>query len=76
MSPNNHFKSNHLKMEIDLSKYIRKKTPKELLDENNNFEDFTNNPLITTKCIKDYYNDCSVFVTGSTGFLGKDLGRF
>jgi hypothetical protein len=60
-------------MELDLSKYIRKKTPEELaeLDENNNVEDFANNPLITTKNIKEYFDGCNVFVTGSTGFLGK-----
>lgn len=61
-------------MDIDLSKYIRKKTPQELmLDENNNVEDFSNNPMIKTRCIKEFYDDCNIFVTGSTGFLGKVL---
>lgn len=69
MSPNNSVESVGI-MEIDLSKYIRKKTAQEL-DENNNVEDFANNPLITTKCIKEYFDDCNIFVTGSTGFLGE-----
>lgn len=61
-------------MEIDLSKYIRKKTSQEMMmDENNNVEDFSSNPLIKTKCIKEYFDDCNIFVTGSTGFLGKVL---
>lgn len=59
-------------MEIDLSKYIRKKTQTEL-DENNNIEDFSNNPLITTRNIKEYFDGTNIFVTGSTGFLGKVL---
>lgn len=71
MSPNSSSENNIHEMEIDLSRYIRKKTSDELLDENNNCEDFGNHPLITTKCIKDYYDNCNVFVTGSTGFLGK-----
>lgn len=62
-----------IKMELDLSKYIRKKTPQELLDENNNFEDFSKNPNIKTRCIKEFFDNCNVFVTGSTGFLGKVL---
>lgn len=61
-------------MEIDLNKYIRKKTAEELMmDENNNVEDFSNNPMIKTKCIKEFFDDCNIFVTGSTGFLGKVL---
>ncbi|KAG5683857.1 hypothetical protein PVAND_013119 [Polypedilum vanderplanki] len=73
MSPNNLLES-HFNMEIDLSKYIRKKTAEELqMDENNNLEDFSKNPLIKTRCIKDYYDNCNIFVTGSTGFLGKVL---
>lgn len=59
-------------MELDWSKYIRKKTAVEL-DENNNVEDFCNNPLITTRTIKEYFDDAHIFVTGSTGFLGKVL---
>jgi alcohol-forming fatty acyl-CoA reductase len=59
-------------MELDLSKYIRKKTQAEL-DENNNVEDFSNNPLITTRSIKEYFDGTNIFVTGSTGFLGKVL---
>lgn len=59
-------------MELDWSKYIRKKTAEEL-DANNNVEDFLNNPLITTKSIKEYFDDTHIFVTGSTGFLGKVL---
>lgn len=61
-------------MEIDLSKYIRKKTTAELgLDENSNIEDFSNNPLITTRTIKEYFDDTNIFITGATGFLGKVL---
>jgi fatty acyl-CoA reductase len=60
-------------MEVDLSKYIRKKTPRDLLDENNNLEDFAKNPNIKTRCIKEFFDNCNVFVTGSTGFLGKVL---
>lgn len=60
-------------MELDLSKYIRKKTTKEFFDENNNFENFSTNPNIETRNIKDYFDNCNVFVTGSTGFLGKVL---
>ena len=56
-----------------MSQYIRKKTAAELLDENNNEEDFTKNPLITTKSIKEYFDGSNIFVTGSTGFLGKVL---
>ena len=59
-------------MEIDWSKYIRKKSVNEL-DENHNVEDFCNNPLITTRTIKEYFDGSSIFVTGSTGFLGKVL---
>ena len=59
-------------MEIDLSKYIRKKTQAEL-DENANVEDFGNNPLIKTRNIKEYFDGMNIFVTGSTGFLGKVL---
>lgn len=59
-------------MEIDWSKYIRKKTAAEL-DENNNEEVFLNNPLITTRSIKEYFDGTTIFVTGSTGFLGKVL---
>jgi alcohol-forming fatty acyl-CoA reductase len=59
-------------MDLDWSKYIRKKTATEL-DENNNVEDFTKNPLITTRTIKEYFDDSHIFVTGSTGFLGKVL---
>lgn len=59
-------------MELDLSKYIRKKTQAEL-DENDNLEDFVNNPLITTRRIKEYFDRTNIFVTGSTGFLGKVL---
>lgn len=75
MSPNSKSEDNNLKMDIDLSKYIRKKTPEEMLDENNNVEDFTNHPQITTKCIKDYFNNCNIFVTGATGFLGRSGRR-
>jgi alcohol-forming fatty acyl-CoA reductase len=53
-------------MEIDLSKYIRKRLPEELDDNNNN-------NFIETKCIKEYYDSCRIFITGSTGFLGKVL---
>lgn len=61
-------------MEFDLSKYIRKKTEAELFAENNNnFEDFKCNPLIKTKTIKEYFNNSHIFITGSTGFLGKVL---
>lgn len=60
-------------MELDLSRYIRKKTPEELLDDNNNIEDFSKNPKIKTRSIKEFYDNCNVFVTGSTGFLGKVL---
>lgn len=63
-------------MEIDWRKYIRKKTVSELvseLDENNNFDDFINNPLIKTKSIKEYFNNSNIFVTGASGFLGKVL---
>jgi alcohol-forming fatty acyl-CoA reductase len=59
-------------MELDLSKYIRKKT-QAVLDENNNVEDFCNNPLITTRTIKEYFDGTHIFVTGATGFLGKVL---
>lgn len=59
-------------MEMDWSKYIRKKTREEL-DDNNNIEDFSNNPLITTRTIKEYFDDSNIFITGSTGFLGKVL---
>lgn len=59
-------------MEIDWSKYIRKKTASEL-DENNNVDDFTNNPLIKTRYIKEYFDGANIFITGSTGFLGKVL---
>lgn len=55
-----------------MSKYIRKKTQVEM-DENNNVEDFTKNPLISTRNIKEYFDGTNVFVTGSTGFLGKVL---
>jgi alcohol-forming fatty acyl-CoA reductase len=60
-------------MELDLSKYIRKKTKAELLDFNNNFEDFKCNPLIKTKSIKEYFDNSHIFITGATGFLGKVL---
>lgn len=60
-------------MEFDLSKYIRKKTDAELYDDNNNFEDFKCNPLIKTKSIKEYFDNSHIFITGSTGFLGKVL---
>lgn len=59
-------------MEIDWSKYIRKKTAVDL-DENNNEEVFSSNPLITTRSIKEYFDGTTIFVTGSTGFLGKVL---
>lgn len=59
-------------MDLDWSKYIRKKTPSEI-DENNNVEDFAKNPLITTRTIKEYFDNSHIFVTGSTGFLGKVL---
>lgn len=59
-------------MDIDWSKYIRKKTAAEL-DENCNVEDFSNNPLITTRTIKEYFDGSNIFVTGSSGFLGKVL---
>lgn len=59
-------------MTIEWGKYIRKKTAVEL-DENNNVEDFCNNPLITTRNIKEYFDGMNIFVTGSTGFLGKVL---
>jgi hypothetical protein len=71
MSPNN-LSERHVNMEIDLSKYIRKKTAEEMqMDENNNLEDFSVDPSIKTKCIKEYYDNCNIFVTGSTGFLGE-----
>lgn len=54
----------------NLRKYIRKKTTEELLDENHNTEDFSTNPNIKTRCIKEFFDNCNVFVTGSTGFLG------
>lgn len=60
-------------MEFDLSKYISKKTKTVLYDENNNFEDFKCNPLIKTKTIKEYFDNSHIFITGSTGFLGKVL---
>lgn len=62
-------------MAIDLSKlskYIRKKTASDL-DENHNVEDFTSNPLITTRYVKEFFDGTNIFVTGSTGFLGKVL---
>lgn len=59
-------------MEIDWSKYIRKKDAFNY-DENNNVEDFRSNPLITTRSIKEYFDESNIFVTGSTGFLGKVL---
>jgi alcohol-forming fatty acyl-CoA reductase len=59
-------------MELDWSKYLRKKTAAEL-DENDNVEDFTKNPLITARSIKEYFDGSHIFVTGSTGFLGKVL---
>lgn len=59
-------------MDIDLCKYIRKKEEFEY-DENNNVEDFKRNPFITTRSIKEYYDGSNIFVTGSTGFLGKVL---
>lgn len=59
-------------MEIDWNKYIRKKNETEI-DENNNADDFANNPLITTRSIKEYFDNAHIFVTGSTGFLGKVL---
>lgn len=59
-------------MELDWSKYIRKKTDVEL-DENDNVEDFRSNSLITTRSIKEYFDGSNIFVTGSTGFLGKVL---
>jgi len=52
-------------MEIDLSKYIRKK---EFVDDNNNVaSSFCDNPLITTNCIKDYFENANIFVTGKYG---------
>lgn len=59
-------------MNIDWSKYIRKKEEFEY-DENCNIEDFRRNPLITTRSIKEFFDGSNVFVTGSTGFLGKVL---
>lgn len=59
-------------MEIDWNKYIRKKAENET-DENNNVGEFTNNSLITTRTIKEYFDNSHIFVTGSTGFLGKVL---
>lgn len=59
-------------MEIDWCKYIQKKEDFEY-DENNNAEDFKRNPLITTRSIKEYFDGSNIFVTGSTGFLGKVL---
>lgn len=64
--------SEDLAMAIDLSKYIRKKSSTEL-DENNNVEDFSKNPLIATRSIKEFFDGTNIFVTGSTGFLGKVL---
>lgn len=63
---------NQDRMELDWSKYIRKKTSEEL-DDNNNIEDFSKNPLITTRSIKEYFDNSHIFVTGATGFLGKVL---
>lgn len=53
---------NSIKMELDLTKYIRKKTQQEI-DDNNN--DFSNNPLIITQSIREYYDGTNIFVTGN-----------
>ncbi|CAO1390836.1 unnamed protein product [Diamesa tonsa] len=43
------------------------------MDLNNNIDDLCNSPLLKTQSIKEFFDGSNIFVTGSTGFLGKVL---
>ena len=61
-------------MEEEKIKLINDKNSKYIQDENNNISyDINNNNETSPKIISEFYENASIFITGSTGFLGKVL---